>query len=158
MLSALIPSEHSYSAMPLARQLIHQRFVLSGPLVLGKTSLKILRLWQIKTNLSHAYTHLLPSVWTIPLSHITHTGHQPFMEGSMLPSVRPKSNKSLRVKHINFYILDSLGISHKMQVDDFIDFTDISWFFNPDYSGRPPCVLECLGFFVDGLNPARVPL
>jgi hypothetical protein len=35
MLSALILSEHSYPAMPLARQLAHQRFVQSNPLVLG---------------------------------------------------------------------------------------------------------------------------
>ena len=35
MLSALIPSELSYPAMPLARQLVHQRFVHPGPLVLG---------------------------------------------------------------------------------------------------------------------------
>ena len=35
MLSAFIPSELSYSAVPLARQLIHQRFVHPGPLVLG---------------------------------------------------------------------------------------------------------------------------
>jgi hypothetical protein len=34
MLSAVIPSEHSYPAMPLARQLEHQRFVHPGPLVL----------------------------------------------------------------------------------------------------------------------------
>ena len=34
MLSAVIPSKHSYSAVPLARQLIHQRFVHFGPLVL----------------------------------------------------------------------------------------------------------------------------
>src|SRR5574344_728797 len=34
MLSALIRSELSYSAMPLAEQLIHQRFVQHGPLVL----------------------------------------------------------------------------------------------------------------------------
>jgi len=27
MLSALISTEHSYPAMPLARQLVHQRFV-----------------------------------------------------------------------------------------------------------------------------------
>src|SRR3974377_1894473 len=40
MLSALIPTEHSYPAMPLARQLAHQRFVHSGPLVLGAASLK----------------------------------------------------------------------------------------------------------------------
>src|SRR3989344_8838811 len=40
MLSALIPSQHSYSAVPLLRQLTHQRLVRSGPLVLGATSLK----------------------------------------------------------------------------------------------------------------------
>ncbi len=40
MLSAVIHSEHSYSALPLARQLNHQRFVHSGPLVLGIALLK----------------------------------------------------------------------------------------------------------------------
>ena len=35
MLSAVIPSIHSYSAMQLALQQIHQRYVHSGPLVLG---------------------------------------------------------------------------------------------------------------------------
>jgi hypothetical protein len=34
MLSAVIPSEHSYPAVPLARQQVHQRFVQPGPLVL----------------------------------------------------------------------------------------------------------------------------
>src|SRR5690606_8470391 len=40
MLSAVIPSEHSYRAMRLATQPEHQRFVHSGPLVLGTTLLK----------------------------------------------------------------------------------------------------------------------
>src|ERR671926_1390309 len=40
MLSALIPAEHSYPAMPLAGQLAHQRFVHSGPLVLGTAPVK----------------------------------------------------------------------------------------------------------------------
>ena len=40
MLSAVIPSELSYPAMPLARQQEHQRFVHSGPLVLGTDLLK----------------------------------------------------------------------------------------------------------------------
>jgi hypothetical protein len=40
MLSAVIPSERSYPAMPLARQQEHQRFVHSGPLVLGTALLK----------------------------------------------------------------------------------------------------------------------
>src|ERR671914_1712186 len=40
MLSAVIPSAHGYRAMPLARQLIHQRCVHPGPLVLGTASRK----------------------------------------------------------------------------------------------------------------------
>ena len=35
MLSAVIRSAHSYPAMPLARQQVHQRCVHPGPLVLG---------------------------------------------------------------------------------------------------------------------------
>ena len=40
MLSAVIPSEHSYPAMLLAQQPVHQRFVHPGPLVLGAAPLK----------------------------------------------------------------------------------------------------------------------
>ena len=40
MLSAVIPADHSYSAMPLARQQTHQRIVHPGPLVLGANPLK----------------------------------------------------------------------------------------------------------------------
>src|SRR5205807_10063273 len=40
MLSALILSEHSYPALPLTRQLEHQRFVRPGPLVLRSEALK----------------------------------------------------------------------------------------------------------------------
>src|SRR5215469_2391815 len=42
MLSALIPSRHSYSAMQLAPQQIHQRSVQLGPLVLESAPLKFL--------------------------------------------------------------------------------------------------------------------
>ena len=41
MLSAFIQSEHSYPAMHLAVQPVHQRFVHSGPLVLGTDPFKI---------------------------------------------------------------------------------------------------------------------
>src|SRR5919205_4501589 len=41
MLSAVIPSELSYPAMQLASQPVHQRFVHSGPLVLGAAPLKL---------------------------------------------------------------------------------------------------------------------
>lgn len=40
MLSAIIPSIRSYPAMPLARQLVHQRYVQLGPLVLESDPLK----------------------------------------------------------------------------------------------------------------------
>src|ERR671921_1148554 len=40
MLSALIPSAHSYPAMLLAEQLVHQRCVHPGPLVLKSAPLK----------------------------------------------------------------------------------------------------------------------
>src|ERR671926_134878 len=40
MLSALIPSILGYPAVPLARQLVHQRYVHPGPLVLRTAPLK----------------------------------------------------------------------------------------------------------------------
>ena len=40
MPSAVIPSEHSYPAMQLAPQLVHQRFVHPGLLILGTAPLK----------------------------------------------------------------------------------------------------------------------
>jgi len=40
MLSALILTQRSYPAMLLAEQLVHQRLVHPGPLVLGTTPLK----------------------------------------------------------------------------------------------------------------------
>ena len=40
MLSALIPARHSYPALLLAEQLVHQRSVQPGPLVLGSDPLK----------------------------------------------------------------------------------------------------------------------
>ena len=42
MLSAFIPSEHSYPALLLAEQLVHKRFVHPGPLVLGTELLNFL--------------------------------------------------------------------------------------------------------------------
>ena len=42
MLSALISSQHSYSALRLAAQQIHQRLVQLGPLVLKSDPLKLL--------------------------------------------------------------------------------------------------------------------
>ena len=41
MLSALIPSQHSYPAVQLALQPVHQRLVQPGPLVLRSDPLKL---------------------------------------------------------------------------------------------------------------------
>src|ERR1041384_7155814 len=41
MLSALIPSQHSYPAVPLTRQPVHQRLLQPGPLVLRSEPLKL---------------------------------------------------------------------------------------------------------------------
>ena len=41
MLSAVIPSVHSYPAARLAPRQVHQRYVQPGPLVLGSTPLKL---------------------------------------------------------------------------------------------------------------------
>src|SRR3989338_10171437 len=61
MLSALIRTEHSYLALLLAEQLVDQRFVHPGPLVLRTTLLKYQRPHQIWTNLSHAYYSTITS-------------------------------------------------------------------------------------------------
>ncbi len=42
MLSAVILSERGYPAVPLVGQLVYQRFVRPGPLVLGTGFLKLL--------------------------------------------------------------------------------------------------------------------
>ena len=47
MLSAFILTELGYPALPLAEQLVHQRFVLPGPLVLRKGLRKFPRPWRI---------------------------------------------------------------------------------------------------------------
>ena len=61
MLSALIPSEHSYPAVQLVPKPVDQRFVQPSPLVLGSTPLKRLRLQQIETDLSYdGLTMFLP--------------------------------------------------------------------------------------------------
>ena len=53
MLSAVILTGHSYPAVHLAVQLVDQRLVHPGPLVLGTNLVKNRRLQKIETNLSH---------------------------------------------------------------------------------------------------------
>ncbi len=70
MLSAVIYSEHSYPAMPLAWQPEHQRFVHSGPLVLGAAPLK--------SQTSTADRDRTVSRRSKPSSRTTLNGEQPY--------------------------------------------------------------------------------
>src|SRR5450830_1343890 len=70
MLSAVIYSEHSYPAMPLASQPEHQRFVHSGPLVLGAAPLK--------SQTSTADRDRTVSRRSKPSSRTTLNGEQPY--------------------------------------------------------------------------------
>src|SRR5574341_918120 len=70
MLSVLIPTEHSYPAVPLAGQLAHQRFVHSGPLVLGAAPLK--------SQTSTADRDRTVSRRSKPSSRTTLNGEQPY--------------------------------------------------------------------------------
>ena len=45
MLSAFIRTKRRYPAVPLAGQPVHKRFVLPGPLVLGKCSFNLRSPW-----------------------------------------------------------------------------------------------------------------
>ena len=67
MLSALIGTEHSYPTLLLAKQLVDQRFVHPGPLVLGTTLLKLQRPHQIRTNLSRAIERKSIGLYLIPI-------------------------------------------------------------------------------------------
>ena len=69
MLSALIGTKHSYPAVLLAEQLVHQRFIHLGPLVLETTPLKYQRPHQIRTNLSYAKYILLRIISDYTLFH-----------------------------------------------------------------------------------------
>src|SRR5476649_683598 len=70
MLSAVIPSELSYPAMQLALQPEHQRFVHSGPLVLGAAPLK--------SQTSTADRDRTVSRRSKPSSRTTLNGEQPY--------------------------------------------------------------------------------
>src|ERR1700692_2066196 len=87
MLSALILSEHSYPALPLTRQLEHQRFVRPGPLVLRSEPLKspefvrpgplVLRSEPLKSPAPTVDKDRTVSRRSEPSSRTTLTGEQP---------------------------------------------------------------------------------
>ena len=120
MLSAVILPEHSYRAVLLAEQLVHQRFVLPGPLVLGKRSLKQWRPQQIGDQpvsriitqpffriLRKMIPHPLPDVWTIPPSHFRDDRRVSPLPGTVIWRgllLCPKAVESLYGVNIRFFL------------------------------------------------------
>ena len=101
MLSAVIPSEHSYPAMQLALQPAHQRFVHSGPLVLGAASLKF-------------QTHTVDRDRTVsrrskPSSRTTLNGEQPYPWDLLQP--QDVMSRHRGAKHSRRYgLLESISL------------------------------------------------
>src|ERR1700752_1596807 len=99
MLSALIFSEHSYPALPLTRQLEHQRFVRPGPLVLRSESLNspaptvdkdrtVSRRWAPRSRTTLAGDH--PAPWDLPQPQDVmsrHRGAKPSRRYELLGSI-----------------------------------------------------------------------
>ena len=131
MLSAVIPSAHSYSAMPLAEQQIHQRCVHFGPLVLKMTLLNFPRTqlayrfnWRTAKPLGPAPApgcdeptsrcQTSPSIWTLGGDKPVIPG-VPFVRlamalplgttGSLRPAFAPARDVSLAVKPPYAFIL-----------------------------------------------------
>src|SRR5689334_1273110 len=91
MRSAVIPSAHSYPAVPLARQPVHQRCVHPGPLVLGTNPLN--------TPTPTADRDRTVSRRSEPSSRTTLNGEQPYPWDLLQPQAvisRHRGAKSLR--------------------------------------------------------------
>ena len=101
MLSAVIPSERGYPAMPLARQQVHRRFVHPGPLVLGTGPLK----------------HLAPTAdrdQTVsrrfkPSSRTTLNGEQPYPWDLLQPQDVMSRHRGAK-PHRRYGLLDAISL------------------------------------------------
>src|SRR3989449_2041319 len=99
MLSAVIASVHSYPAMRLASQPVHQRYVHSGPLVLGAAPLK--------SPTPMADRDRTVSRRSEPSSRTTLNGEQPYPWDRLQPQdvmSRHRDRKSTRLNSSHGYI------------------------------------------------------
>ncbi len=101
MLSAVIISEHSYPAMPLARQQEHQRFVHPGPLVLRTGLLK-----------SHTPTEdkdQTVSRRSVPSSRTSLYGEQPYPWDLLQPQDVMSRHRGAKL-HRRYGLLDGISL------------------------------------------------
>src|ERR1700728_5165080 len=131
MLSAVIPSELSYPAMQLASQPVHQRFVHSGPLVLGAAPLNF--------PTPTADRDRTVSRRSKPSSRTTLNGEQPYPWDLLQPQdvmSRHRGAKRLR-RYVLLGVISLLSPAYLLSVE--------RWPFHagpPDHYGRLSSLLD----------------
>ena len=142
MLSAVIPSEHSYPAMLLAQQPDHQRFVHFGPLVLEEAS--------FKSPTPTADRDRTVSRRSKPSSRTTLNGEQPYPWDLLQP--QDEMSRHRGAKHCRRYgLLGSISLlspAYLLSVE--------RWPFHagpPDHYGRLSSLLDLSVSQSSGLLP-----
>ena len=142
MLSAVIPSAHSYPALPLARQPVHQRCVHSGPLVLGINPLK--------SRTPTADRDRTVSRRSEPSSRTTLNGEQPYPWDLLQPQdVMSRHRGAKRLRRYGLLgVISLLSPAYLLSVE--------RWPFHagpPDHYGRLSSLLELSLSQSGGLMP-----
>src|SRR6187200_3588595 len=142
MRSAVIPSAHSYPAVPLARQPVHQRCVHPGPLVLGTNPLN--------TPTPTADRDRTVSRRSEPSSRTSLNGEQPYPWDLLQP--QDEMSRHRGAKHCRRYgLLGSISLlspAYLLSVE--------RWPFHagpPDHYGRLSSLLELSLSQSGGLMP-----
>src|ERR1700760_1692040 len=142
MLSAVIYSAHSYPAVPLARQPVHQRYVPSGPLVLGRNPLK--------SRTPTADRDRTVSRRSEPSSRTTLNGEQPYPWDLLQPQdVMSRHRGAKRLRRYGLLgVISLLSPAYLLSVE--------RWPFHagpPDHYGRLSSLLELSLSQSGGLMP-----
>src|SRR5881394_3502337 len=142
MLSAVIPSVHSYAALPLARQPVHQRYVHPGPLVLGTAPLN--------TPTPTADRDRTVSRRSEPSSRTTLNGEQPYPWDLLQPQDAMSRHRGAkrRRRYGLLGVISLLSPAYLLSVE--------RWPFHagpPDHYGRVSSLLELSLSQSGGLMP-----
>ncbi len=142
MRSAVIPSAHSYPAVPLARQPVHQRCVHPGPLVLGTNPLN--------TPTPTADRDRTVSRRSEPSSRTTLNGEQPYPWDLLQPQdVMSRHRGAKRLRRYGLLgVISLLSPAYLLSVE--------RWPFHagpPDHYGRLSSLLDLSVSQSGGLVP-----
>jgi hypothetical protein len=142
MPSAVIPSAHSYPAVPLARQQVHQRCVHPGPLVLGTDPLN--------TPTPTADRDRTVSRRSEPSSRTTLNGEQPYPWDLLQPQdVMSRHRGAKRLRRYGLLgVISLLSPAYLLSVE--------RWPFHsepPDHYGRLSTLLDSSVSQSGGLMP-----